>query len=105
MSAGAYNCRVSLQQLTGTFDDAGQPVETWVEVSPLWASIRHLSGMQTLKAGAEASIVKASVRIRWRAGVTAAMRIVYGAQVYKISAVMPDLASRKFVDLVCEAVQ
>ncbi|MGQ3051101.1 MAG: phage head closure protein [Roseateles sp.] len=104
MSAGAYNRRVSLQQPVSTQDALGQPVPGWTEVAPLWASIRHLNGMESIKADANISTVRASVRLRYRTGVTAGMRIVHGSTVYLVRAVLPDEATRQWVDLACEVV-
>ena len=47
--------------------------------------------------------MRASIRIRRRDDITAAMRVVHGAKVYDIKAVLPDEHGRGFLDLVCEA--
>ena len=68
----------------------------------MWASIKHLSGLQAIKADATASVVRASIRIRYRLGLDAGMRVLHVGAVYNISAVLPDAARREFTDLVCE---
>lgn len=70
----------------------------------VWASIRHLSGVESIKADATVSTVKASIRIRWRPGLNAGMRVVHGLRVYNVTAVMPDVGGREYVDLVAEVV-
>lgn len=85
-------------------DSAGQPLTTWVKVADVWADIRHKSGLETIKADAETSIVKASIRIRYRTGIDAGMRVLHGSRVYDIKAVLPDVATRQHVDLVCEVI-
>ncbi len=72
--------------------------EAWADYASLWSNIRFLSGTESIKAGADTSIVKASIRIRWRQDVTAGMRIVAGAAVYDIEAVLPG-QRREYVDL------
>ena len=57
----------------------------------------------TRKAGARVSAVQASVRIRRRADVTPAMRVMIGAVEYDIRAVVPVEDGRTFMDLACEA--
>lgn len=96
--------QVKLQQLTEGQDEIGQPVTTWADVATIGADIRHLSGIESVKAGSETSTVKASIRILYRVGVTAGMRIVRGTTAYNITAVLPDVGKKRHVDLVCEVI-
>ena len=104
MQAGRLNRRCTLQSPSQSVDALGQPIPGWTDVALVWASIRHLSGVEAIKADAVTSTVKASIRIRYRTGLNAGMRVVHGAQVYGIEAVMPDVGGREFVDLVAEVV-
>ena len=104
MQAGRLNRRCQLQSPSQSVDELGQPIPGWTDVATVWASIRHLSGVESIKADAAVSTVKASIRIRWRTGLNAGMRVVHGAQVYSIEAVLPDAGGREFVDLVAEVV-
>jgi SPP1 family predicted phage head-tail adaptor len=104
MQIGKLNRLVTIQQLAAGQDAAGQPVQTWSTLATVWANIRHLSGVETIKAGAETSAVKASIRIRRRTDVTTAMRVVHGSTTYEIKAVLPDEECRERVDLVCEVI-
>lgn len=104
MQAGRLNRRCTLQQPGTATDELGQPIPGWVDVATVWADIRLKSGLESIKAGAPVSTVQASVRVRYRAGITAGMRLVHNLQAYNIVAVMPDIGGREFVDLVCEVV-
>lgn len=104
MQAGRLNRRCVLQAPGTAQDDIGQPIPGWDDVATVWADIRMKSGLESIKAGAPVSVVAASVRIRYRAGVNAGMRLVHNLQAYEIKAVMPDIGGREFVDLVCEVV-
>jgi SPP1 family predicted phage head-tail adaptor len=104
MQIGRLNRRVVIQYLVDGQDEAGQPVQNWLPLATVWADIRHLSGVESIKAGGEASVVKASIRIRWRTDVTPAMRVVHGSTVYQIKAVLPDEESHERVDLLCEVI-
>ena len=104
MQAGRLSTRCVIQQPGTVQDELGQPIPGWTDVATVWASIRHLSGVEAIKADAVTSTVKASIRIRYRTGLNAGMRVVHGAQVYSIEAVMPDVGGREFVDLVAEVV-
>lgn len=94
--------RITIQSKSTSQDELGQPLNTWVDVASPRASIIHKNGLQALKADAETSITEASIRIRYRTGLTAGMRVLYGAVIYDIQAVLPDLEGRRWVDLVCE---
>lgn len=100
MQAGALNRRITLQQLAAGQDAAGQPVPTWSDVATVWASIRHPAGLQAIKGDADTSLVKASIRIRYRTGLTSGMRVKHGSEFYDIHAILPD-AGRVYLDLVC----
>lgn len=104
MQAGRLNRRVTLQQPGTAQDELGQPIPVWTDVATLWADIRMKSGLEAIKAGAQVSVVQASIRVRYRAGITAGMRVVHNLQAYNIVAVLPDVGARVYVDLVCQVV-
>lgn len=86
-------------------DAWGQPIpDHWVKVHDLWASIKHPSGSQSIKADAPTSTVRASIRVRYRTDIDASMRVAHGATTYEIQAVLPDEEKREHVDLVCQVV-
>jgi SPP1 family predicted phage head-tail adaptor len=102
MIIGKLDRRVTIKRLTDGQDEIGQPVQVWVDVVTVWANIRTNTGVQTIRADKESSAVQASIRIRRRDGITAAMRVHHGATVYDIKAVLTDEESRERLDLVCE---
>ena len=104
MQAGRLNRRCVLQSPSTATDELGQPIPGWTDVATVWADIRLKSGLESIKAGAPVSTVQASIRIRYRAGINAGMRVVHNLQVYEILAVQPDVGGREYVDLVCEVV-
>lgn len=107
MQAGTLRDRIHIQRKTGGADEWGTPLpEGWENIftGRIAASVLHKSGLGTIKADAEASIVRASIRIRRRAGVDAGMRVLFDGQIYSIEAVLPG-PTREYVDLVCKLVQ
>jgi len=77
--------------------------DQWVSVCEPWANILHLSGLATIKAEAQTSIVRASIRIRYRTNVAPGMRVVHGTRIYDIKAgPLAVDGKREFIDLVCE---
>ncbi len=102
--AGSFPHQIHIQRKTGGKDGWGTPLpEAWENITakPIWANVKYLSGSESIKADASVSAVRASVRIRWRAGVTAGMRVVHGTDAMDIEAVLPG-AGRQHVDLVCK---
>ena len=103
MDIGRLNQRISIEQRTTSQDALGEPVESWGLVCLVWADIRHLSGLETIKSGAETAFVSASIRIRYRPDISAGMRITHGANTYDIKAILHDVSKKQFTDMVCEA--
>ena len=99
---GKLRSRVDIQSRSTTQDAIGQPVETWTTFATAWAHIRVMGGLEAIKAGAVTSTLKASIRIRYRTGIDAGMRVLHGGVVYQVLAVLPDVAGREFIDVVAE---
>ena len=105
LRAGTLRDRITIQRKTGGEDDWGSTLpEGWQDFAKVWANVRHLSGMSTIKADADVSVSRASIRIRRRTDVNAGMRVLFGGQVYEIDDVLPG-ETRKHVDLVCRRTQ
>lgn len=103
MYAGQLRTQVTIQRKQAGEDAYGDPLPpAWTDVATVWANVKHLSGAETIRSGLETSVVKASIRIRWRTGITAAMRVLVGGVPYAITAVLEDVDRRGYVDLVCE---
>lgn len=102
MQAGNLNRKVTIQTPNTAKDEYNEPVGGWLDVASVWADIKMLSGLETVKANADVSVVKASIRIRYRTGITAGMRVLCDGLAYDIRAVMPDVAGRVFTDLAVE---
>lgn len=105
MRAGPLNTRIVVQQQSTTPDDLGQPVLTWATFATLWADVKQSSGMTMIRGDADLSVVRASIRIRYRTDITPAMRVAVGLVIYQIQAVLPDVAKKQYTDLVCQVVQ
>ncbi|TAA12475.1 head-tail adaptor protein [Pseudoxanthomonas winnipegensis] len=105
LAAGELNRRITIQARgTGT-DDAGQPLDTWTDLHVLWANIRGQTGMGSitgLQDNVPASIERYSFRIRFREGITDAMRVLYKGVAFDIRQVRMDFDRREWTDLVCE---
>lgn len=102
--AGQLRRMVALQSPATGADALGQPLTGFTSVAAVWADVRHQSGAEAIRAGAEVSTVKASIRLRRRTDVAAGWRVTLDGQAYEVRAVLQDAARREFTDLVCEVV-
>jgi SPP1 family predicted phage head-tail adaptor len=99
LTAGTFNRQVRIQRKTAGEDSLGEASQAWEDVAVVWANIRHLNGKEYLSGAQEISKAVASIRIRYRDDITAAMRVIYRGAVYNIEAVLPDMQRREYVDL------
>ena len=97
------NNRVTIRQRSGVPDSFGQPSRTFVDFVTIWGEVRHPSGVEALRGEAPVSIVRASIKVRLRSDITAAMQAVSAGVTYDIKAVLPDRVDRRFMFLACEA--
>ncbi|MFC4480753.1 phage head closure protein [Cupriavidus campinensis] len=93
---------MTIQRRAGGQDALGQPATDWLDVATVWADVKHKSGLEVIRADSPASIVQASIRIRYRDDLNAGMRVACAGAMYAITAVMPDIDRREYIDLVCE---
>lgn len=104
MQAGQLDTPITIQKRTGGTDGWGTPLpEGWADHCKVWANVKHLSGVQSIKADGEISVVLASFRIRWRADIAAGMRVLDGPDTLDIEAVQNGPRG-VYVDLVCKRV-
>lgn len=107
MKAGDLDRLVTIQQRQPGEDDAGQPLETWIDVASVWANVKGATGMASIRQSSLQDNVAASVnsysfRIHYLEGITAAMRVDLDGVLFDIKQVRMDYAKREWTDLVCE---
>ena len=96
------NAFVTVQSMAETEDVLGQPTGSWSTLAQVWASIKHMNGIEHIRSGAESSTVRASIKLRKRSDLTAKHRVLHGGRVYDVEAVLPDVEDRKFMFLSCK---
>lgn len=103
MRTGTLRHWITLQSLLTTQDETGAPSTEWADVASMWADVRFLNGLETVRADAPIAVAKASIRIHYRAGVAANMRVLHDGLVFDIkSPPLPDSTGRLYLDLACE---
>ncbi len=109
MEAGLLRTPITVQRRATGTTSWGDVSTTWVTVCETRAQLKWPTGMSVAAEGVngnrEMSQVACSMRIRYRTGITAAMRVsatVDGDELlFEIKSVQPDIARREYVDLVC----
>ncbi len=101
MQPGRLNRKVQIQSLGASQDAFGQLVQTWSLVATVWAAIAPKTGRELVAAAAAASEVSVTISIRYRAGITPQMRIVFGSIIYNIVAVIDRDDAHKYLDIEC----
>jgi len=103
MRAGTLRHRVTLQSNIKVQDPAtGYMTQSWTDVAKVRAAVAPLSAREFIAAQAMQADVTTRITIRYRAGVTAAMRILHDGKTYNITGVLPDAKSgREYLTLPC----
>jgi len=96
------NDRITLQRREVGEDTLGQDIDVWPDIATVWAHVRFPSGAELIRAGAQVSVVKCSIRIRRRTDIDTAARVQYKGKVYNIESALPDDRDPRFMFLVCE---
>lgn len=79
---------VTLERNTPTQDAGGAPIDNWAPVAVVRGAIEPLSGREFFDAGRVIGDVSHRIRIRYRTGVTEAMRAVSADRIFNIQAVL-----------------
>lgn len=113
MQAGKLRHRVRIQKKVADKDDWGEPLEIWEDVwTGVPADIRAVSGTEGWTAQQVQSNVNTEIEIRYRRGVTAAMRVIHETReqlavspqemtIYDIEWIKPDRTGRRELILMC----
>lgn len=101
---GERNRLLRIDALTGTVDEANQPIEQWTEIMTRWGKPLTASGMSIVKGGAQgvdAPIGRYSWRINYTPSITTANRARWKGMIFDIVDVRHDIGGQEYTDLVC----
>lgn len=95
------NKRVTLQSVSRDEDGQGGFTEEWIDGDTIWASIEPLKGWERMQAQQLENPITHKVMIRYRSGVTADMRLIYGDRVLGVKEVINLDEDNAFLRLMC----
>jgi SPP1 family predicted phage head-tail adaptor len=101
----ARNQRIAIYKPVEGEDAAGQPLTGFIKHRDAWADFRLLSGIETIRAGADSSSVKGSAQVGYCTDITEVMVIEYLGARYRITAVLPDLQRKQHVNLAVQGIK
>lgn len=105
MNPGKLRHKIDIQELASIPDGGGGKQEAWVTFLSAWASIDPLSGRELFAAMQIQSTASHKIKMRYRPGITAKHRIVFGTRIFNIIAPPMDIEERHIeIHLMCEEV-
>lgn len=104
LQVGRYDRQITIEQLTQGQDDYGLPTETWTTFASVWANAYSGSGRELEAARQISAEVSTQFQIRYVAGVSATMRILYDGLYYDIVHIS-EVGRRDRIDIFAKARQ
>lgn len=107
MTPGRLRHRVLIQARATTStgaplqDRSGQEVISWINGPTVYADVKPSSGREQVNSEAVQSVISHVVTIRYRTGVTAKNRLLYGGRVLEILAVVDVDERHRWLELTC----
>ncbi|MDB4952079.1 MAG: head-tail adaptor [Gemmatimonadetes bacterium] len=101
INPGDLRQRVTLQSKVRTPDGGGGGAEAWVDGKTVWAEVMPLDGRELVQAMQVHPSVSHRVTIRYRAGVSSAMRALYAGRVLDIRSVVDRDERHEALQLLC----
>lgn len=108
MLAARLRHRIDIEASQVELDSEGNQEPFWETIRDseepelIPAEIVPMSGREFVAAQAVQAGVTTRITIRWRPNIGPAMRVVHGADLYNIKAVLPDPTLRRHLTLMCE---
>lgn len=101
MRIGRLRHRVTIEQKSVTRSAIGEEVVSWVAFATVWAEVAPLRGREFFAAQQTQSSVDYKVTMRYLAGVTREMRIVWDGLPLDIVSVIDVEGRRAVLELMC----
>lgn len=102
MRIGLLRKQVTVQAETQTADGGGGYTLGWTNLMTVWAEIKPLNGSKVFVAHHLEGHVTHHVTMRYQSGITTDMRLIYGARLFNIRAVMNTDETNRWLELLVE---
>ena len=99
------NDRITIRKPAAAAGTLHHQTAGWTDLGMFWANVRHMGGLETMRANSDVSVLRASVRMWYRPEIDATMQLVHNGVTYGISSPPLRNVDRRFMDIVCEAVK
>jgi len=104
MRAGDLRNRVTIQSKAVVQNSFGEEDITWTELATVWAAVEPLRGREFLDGRMVTAEITTRIRIRQRDGISPEMRVVFGAKIYDIIAVVHVEEREREIHLMCQEI-
>lgn len=93
--------QITLQTRGSTVDGHGQTVESWADTRTCRAQCEPLNGREWFAAGQLQGSLSVRFTIRYFAGITAGMRVMWRGEPYEIISVIEPGGDLEWLELMC----
>lgn len=104
MRAGKLRHQITIEQVTETQSTTGMTAETWSEFATVWAAVEPLRGREFFASKQIQAEISTRIRIRYLAGITPKMRVLFGTRVYLIDSVIDAEERHIEMQLMCREI-
>lgn len=108
MRPGRLEHRITIQKNTPTRGTTGEELDSWSTHATVWAEMRTQGGAQFSVGANEYDLMNMMVakthvifRVRFVAGVTQKMRVLYRSRYYDIVGVVDEAGEQRWLNLLC----
>lgn len=101
MRAGWLRHRITIQTPATVQSASGQVNPGWSDYLSAWASIEPLRGREYMEGRQTQASVDHRVRMRYRAGITPKMQVVFGSRTFQIVSVINVIEGKRELNLMC----
>ena len=102
MNPGDLRQILIIQQKVPTQKTSGEEKPVWTEVATVWGAAQPLRGQEYLEANRLQADLDIRFRIRYRPGITPAMRVKHGDRYFNIISVIHVNEQRREIQLMCK---
>ena len=100
-NAGSLRERVTVQQASESRNALGETVLSWATFAERWASVEGVSSRESLAYGQQQISVSHRVRLRYLAGLTQSMRLVWRGRTLEIVSLL-EHGNRSEHEIICQ---